>query len=174
MAKTRPEMGDLSPDWQRYIRELRQGNARWRKENQDLRGALDAQAERDNAAAAKCGRVPMGCDTSDDLADAVLGLRAKLAEAEKVGSKLVGDLIKAEGGRTAAIYAQGELRAKIAACQRSIALTFAEAEDFRNLGNRRAEECMAIKAVLDANGVDTASGLLWAVGMLAKAAKPKE
>lgn len=49
----------------------------------NLRGAMDAQQERDDAAAVKAGIAPQGCDTADELADEVIALRAQLAAAQR-------------------------------------------------------------------------------------------
>lgn len=53
----------------------------------NLRGALAAQQERDDAAAQKAGIPPQGCDTSDQLADEVLALRAQLKAAQAAVEK---------------------------------------------------------------------------------------
>ena len=48
-----------------------------------LRGAIAAQDERNLAATERLDMPPAGCDTSDWLADEVLGLRARVCELEE-------------------------------------------------------------------------------------------
>lgn len=52
--------------------------AKLRSELDLARGAIQAQAARDLAATERLGETPYGCDTSDHLADMVLGLRAEV------------------------------------------------------------------------------------------------
>lgn len=54
-----------------------------RADRDGLRSAMDADDARLLAASEKVGRPPMGCDTADDLADAILGLREERDEARK-------------------------------------------------------------------------------------------
>lgn len=46
-------------------------------ERDGLRSAMKCDDDRLRAASEKVGRPPMGCDTADDLADTILGLRAQ-------------------------------------------------------------------------------------------------
>lgn len=50
------------------------------EEVKTLRGAIAAQDARDLAACERVGIPPQGCDTADELADEVLGLKAELAD----------------------------------------------------------------------------------------------
>lgn len=52
-------------------------------ERDGARAAMKCDDDRLRAASEKVGRPPMGCDTADDLADAILGLRKERDEARK-------------------------------------------------------------------------------------------
>lgn len=66
---------------QTEIRHLREMVAELRSENSTLKGAMDAQDERERIAGEKCGVTDCGCDWPDWVAERVLHLRA---EAERL------------------------------------------------------------------------------------------